>query len=219
MFLSHPPCSLIFIHIPRTGGTSTTNALVNRYGDQNLPRTDRKHVSGRTFKKGLPIEQWRLAYKFTIVRNPWSRMVSLWNFHKGSLDNPERGNERGDRSLAAIGFEGRELKSIKTKIIRSSFCWWLLEFNRMHKWIPYRFNTGRLGLVTVPQIMWLTDDMDRIFRFEQLEEVADTLDLAIPWLNANLLTGTDYRQHYDAEARDWVARVYAPDIHRFGYDF
>ncbi len=214
MYFSYPPASLLFVHIPRTSGTSVTKALTNRYGDRS-PRDLRKHISGRTLCKTMAPEQWRLSYKFTIVRNPWARMVSLWKFHKGSFAAVESG--RGNRSMEAIGFQGEELKKIRKKIQHSSFDWWLLEFNRMHKWIPYRFNTGRLGLVTVPQTMWLTDDLDRIFRFEQLQEVEATLDIALPWMNAS--PSDDYHRHYNQESRDWVARVFATDIHRFGYHF
>jgi hypothetical protein len=212
MYFSYPPASLLFVHIPRTSGTSVTKALTIRYGDRHSPRDVRKHISGRTLCKTMPPEQWRLAYKFTIVRNPWSRMVSLWKFHQGSFEV-----ERGNRSLKQLGFEGDHRRAIKAKILRESFAWWLLEFNKQHQWIPYRFNTGRLGLVTVPQTMWLTDDLDRIFRFEDTDDIEETLGIALPWMNAS--PADDYRRHYNQESREWVDRVFAPDIDRFGYDF
>ena len=179
MYFSHPPASLLFVHIPRTSGTSLTKALTIRYGDRNSPRDHHKHISGRTLRRTMPAEQWRLAYKFSIVRNPWDRMVSLWNFHH---------------------------------VPGQTFSWWLLQ---TFSWSG--FDTGRMVSVTVPQTMWLTDDLDRIFRFESLPEMAITLN--VDMMKATLRSRTDYRKRYNRETRDIVAHAFSSDIRRFGYDF
>jgi len=67
-----------FIHIPKTGGTSLVNFLKNNnieflYGDP--PKGVGKH---------RPAKFWinESSFKFTIVRNPYNRIVSFYNFIK-----------------------------------------------------------------------------------------------------------------------------------------
>ena len=60
----------IFIHIPKTGGTSIEYFFKKKGGQ-------RKHALPRKIKKEFP-SKWENYYKFAFVRNPWDRFVSLW---------------------------------------------------------------------------------------------------------------------------------------------
>jgi hypothetical protein len=66
----------LFIHIPRTGGTSVEKA----FGIDNLWQSspEEKHLSASQARAFYGKEIWKKYFKFSFVRNPWDRMVSLW---------------------------------------------------------------------------------------------------------------------------------------------
>ncbi len=97
----------VFVHIPKTGGTSMALALEDRamaddilIGDTPKALRRRKrvkalHAPGRLWKharlsdidgmEGLPPD----PFVFTMVRNPWDRMVSLYHWARvQSFDDP-----------------------------------------------------------------------------------------------------------------------------------
>jgi hypothetical protein len=74
----------VFIHIPRTGGVCLKWALNAKI--QNLDyMNSHDHSPARARKLLLGDAIWNRIYKFTIVRNPWDRTVSLYHHHKTNL--------------------------------------------------------------------------------------------------------------------------------------
>lgn len=67
---------LIFIHIPRTGGTSIEVALAGK--DWWLIEPETKHLSASMTRKLAGEGKWADYYKFSIVRNPWDRIISMY---------------------------------------------------------------------------------------------------------------------------------------------
>ena len=76
---------LIFIHIARTGGTSVETALVGKDWWRIDPET--KHISAKQAREIYGEKIWNSYTKFSIVRNPWDRVASMWAtkwWHKSS---------------------------------------------------------------------------------------------------------------------------------------
>jgi len=76
---------LIFLHIARTGGTSIESALVGK--DWWLIDSATKHISARQARKHYGEKIWGTYLKFSVVRNPWDRVVSMWaagSWHRAS---------------------------------------------------------------------------------------------------------------------------------------
>lgn len=69
-----PERRLLFIHINKTGGVSIERAL----GIQG----DRQHHTIQQCEQLLNPSEWERTFKFCFVRNPWDKMVSLYNFRK-----------------------------------------------------------------------------------------------------------------------------------------
>lgn len=60
----------IFIHIPKTGGSSINFTL-------GIPR---EHVTAFELRGRIGAERWEKKFKFAFVRNPWDRAVSSFHF-------------------------------------------------------------------------------------------------------------------------------------------
>ena len=72
MMVSHE-FKCIFIHIPKTGGTSVETL----FGNEKHNHDKRERIIE---KIGMP--SWKSYLKFSIVRNPWDRMVSAYSYVK-----------------------------------------------------------------------------------------------------------------------------------------
>ena len=82
---------LIFIHVQKTGGTSIeeTLGIANEWtngstpecqGVPFVPKLFDKHDTATTAKAYYTDAEWTAAFKFSIIRNPWDRLVSYWAF-------------------------------------------------------------------------------------------------------------------------------------------
>ena len=66
---------IVFVHIPRTSGTSIEKILGI---DLDQSKWD-KHLTASQIKNNIGDLAWKESFKFSIVRNPWERVVSLYN--------------------------------------------------------------------------------------------------------------------------------------------
>ncbi|MFO8053169.1 MAG: sulfotransferase family 2 domain-containing protein [Candidatus Omnitrophota bacterium] len=76
MLISHT-YKFIFLHIPKTAGSSVAATLKRNLNKNDLllcPHT--KAVRLKLTAK----DKWKDYFKFTFVRNPWDRMVSAYFF-------------------------------------------------------------------------------------------------------------------------------------------
>lgn len=66
---------LLFVHIPKTGGTSIARSL-------KISLRTGQHDSALKLRDYMPAEDWNSKYKFTIIRNPWDFVVSWYHWHR-----------------------------------------------------------------------------------------------------------------------------------------
>jgi len=196
----------LFIWVPKCAGTSIFTVL-EKHGCLKLKfmahaRKFRNkgsvtfgHMSLETLVERGVVTRGYLdrAFKFGFVRNPWSRMVSLWSYlvEGGILRKGVDFEEFLEKVAAGVSPVG-----------------------------PY--NRKGLSQ-TRPASEWLqegsVDFIGRVERPEDFEALGRHLGIqgAFPVLNTS--SHGDYRQYYTPKTRKIVAELYADDIQRFEYRF
>lgn len=191
---------LVFIHSPKTGGTSICDHLARAHG--SVLRGGAQEFAHRGIGGDVPaahrpngitvhdrLDEVRGKYpqasdyhSFCVVRNPWARIFSFYQ-HK---------LRRGDKDLP--------LGKSFSDIFRVSNC-----------------------LLLQPQTYWCLD-VDTVLHFEQLgdEYGAFIHEFGLPAGLRQLNRTTkpdDYRAYYDVYSHRIVMEFYRYEIERFGYSF
>lgn len=179
----------IFIHINKTAGTSIGKAI-------GLPIKD--HLTAKEVIAKVGQTKWNEAYKFTLVRNPWDKAVSLYEYRrkKGRTDIAARGISFSDWVKMTYG----EDKNYDYYSVRA--------FQPQVDWL--KDNEGKISMDFVGKFESINAD------FEQIKDVIG-LDTGLPYLNASKRVG--YQSYYDDETREIVARWFHEDIDLFAYKF
>ncbi len=206
----------IFVHIPKTGGTSLAQALEARamkddilIGDTPKAVKRRRRLrdlkpSGRLWKHSrladiLGVVSPREMEEFfilTLVRNPWDRLVSYYHWlREQSFDHP------AVRLAHALPF--------------SDF---LRHEETLHS----------IGPAHYASYVRLPDGRERCDLFARIEHFDEDIAPFEAHLGFSLAPlerinssprKRDYRQYYSDSDAEYVARLCARDIARFGYAF
>tara|TARA_R110002096_G_scaffold199271_21_gene383154 strand:+ start:979 stop:1605 length:627 start_codon:yes stop_codon:yes gene_type:complete len=198
----------IFIHIPKTAGTSiekklghfeTLEAGVQDHRTirqiQPEPQPFWKECFAKSDAQSVTARQFRSYYKFTFVRNPWARAFS---WYRNVMDDPRHRAKHQVPDDCSFG-----------------------DFLKHHsdQWAMR------------PQLHWLeakdgTMPLDFVGRFESLNQDFETVakrlglkDQSLPTLMMREGERPSYVAHYDDELRELVEARYHKEIERFGYQF
>lgn len=199
----------IFVHIPRTGGSSIENVIwPGERGAADLwmgfvrPHHNKhqtgglQHLYARHIRQEVGEETFQDFFKFAFVRNPWDKLVSLFAYL----------GRRPDL---------REFMSVPEGTPFADF-------------IELAAQSGHVQ--AAPQVDFIYSEdgeplADFIGRFERLAEDAATVfarigleEAILPAANASARS-RDYRAYYDDATAQRVADLYARDIERFNYRF
>ncbi|WP_380787102.1 sulfotransferase family 2 domain-containing protein [Sphingomonas sp. R86521] len=207
--------SVLFIHIPKTAGTSIEQAL-GIWGDWRIE--DRIKLFGKISSHDLlaagfgshflqhltlsevrtHFEQRSSLFTFSIVRNPWDRLLSLYH--------------RIDPHLASYALEGGvDLASLSF----DCFVPEVLRLKHAHtsSQTAYLRVDGTIAIDFIGRYETLAADIEQIGR-----KLGTRLDLPLVNLGRRREHG-DYRAFYSAETCSHVARFYEEDCDAFGYRF
>lgn len=187
----------IFIHIPRTAGTSIERSIRSDWTWTNFKKE--KHILASTAKL-LYKDYWNDYFKFSFVRNPWDRMLSMSKY---------------------ADFYGCEVENDKINIDQ-----YMQKYPRVE--IDPRSKSVIENVEPIKNAVYLNilnEELDFIGRFENLQEdyskVCSIINCKneIKHIEPNHKKFKHYTEYYDEETREIVAEKYAKDIKYFGYKF
>ena len=206
----------IFVHIPKTGGTALSLALEARamkddilIGDtpkavRRRARVKNMQASGRLWKhsrisdiQGLVCDEELVNFfVFTLVRNPWDRMVSYYHWLR-----EERFQHPAVIVAKAHGFS---------------------EFLN-HRQTVQASGGDQFGHYVTDQQG--VDRCNLFARIENLQQDLAPLEAHLGFSLAQIdrvntsQRDRDYRRYFSDDDADLVANLWAADIQRFGYAF
>lgn len=202
----------VFIHVPKTAGSSIEKVLQKLVNGPHGNKVDEKRyfygweARHKIWLQHATIHQVNNIYsgdlseyfKFGFVRSPWSRAVSdfIWLRRDQRIDGT-----LADYLLVQDGF--KKIKKRQKKVYRLD-----------HTLPQHEFLFDKNG----------TQLVDFIGRFENLQQdfntVCDKIGIPRQQLpHTNKSKHKHYTKYYDEKTKQIVAEKYAKDIEYFGYEF
>jgi chondroitin 4-sulfotransferase 11 len=195
---------IIFIHVPKAAGTSVNTEIYGRFMGHMTAREARSYAS----------EEFAALPSFSIVRNPWSRLVSAYRFATA-------GTGRGENdAVVAKMMHAKRYRGVEFRTFESF----------VHEWLVAK-DLGRIDYVFRPQSLFTHDGVgtgpcmvDFLGRIEFLQQteayVSSVLGRPVSFGHHNRTADSDdYRNWYTPELIRIVGELYAADVKNFGYDF
>jgi len=193
----------IFIHIPKTAGTSIESLFVPNAGKRDVPF---KHTTFNKLHKMSP-DMCRDYFTFTFTRNPYSLLVSTYNWSKNPKNIGQRNKSRWFSKHTFKEFI-LSLNSPPGRLSCRTPVSWIVP-DSQYSYI--QSSDGAINLDYIGKVERLQQDFDIIcdkikINRQQLPHVNET-------------NQKHYSEYYDDETRRIVAKKYAKDIELFGYKF
>jgi len=190
---------IVFVHIPKNAGTSITIS-------KELGFTHVEHKSAKSYIIDTP-DYWRDYLKVAIVRNPWDRFVSCYEYARMPFSywhsNDERQSEFGPHSDYEV------IKELKFTEFARSFA---------ARQVPLSHPCWS------PQYRWICDDnfkilVDKVFRYEDISTDKEFKNIFGNIEKVNSSNRGNYKDYYDEETKEIVRETYKKDIEIFNYSF
>ena len=178
----------VFIHINKTGGSSIEKAL-------NIPF---EHKTALEKIEEIGPRRWNRKLSFTVVRNPWDKVVSHYHYRVKT-------NQTG-LGQTPIGFNEWVKRAYGDQ-------------DPQYYDIPKMF---------MPQVQWIRDHsgnilVDEIIHFEDLEnefrQILDKLGKNVELPHEKKTDRSHYHEYYDQAAIETIRAWFKEDIESFGYHY
>lgn len=204
--------NFLFIHIPKTGGTSITH-LLNVY--RNFDYLTYGHLTVENYRNWIDTQLFNKLYKFSFVRNPWDLQVSTWRY---SVKNHGLTISFKDyimwkfiddtNVLDYNKFANSSLDDQNIDLIRSTFY-----INRVSQIYYLISETGHIMVDYIGNLENIEDDMTNICSYLDIDFQY------IPKINISNYDNIPYQDYYDDESKQIVYDRFKLDIEMFNYDF
>jgi hypothetical protein len=190
----------IFIHIPKTAGSSVKTAL---YGAPKFG-----HIPISAFYKHDPARA-AAFFKFCFVRNPWDRFASAHAYLTQKQGTSSADDHFTDRHLSRFGDFADFVRALEDETAAAPIM----------RYVHFRPQSWFVRLDGVEG-----HAMDFVGRYERLGEDMATVRARLslpegPMTRVRPSKRGDYRTLYDERTQAIVGRLYAEDVALFDYEF
>jgi len=188
----------IFVHIPKSAGLSVNYGLFGRHTGNHLTMAE--------YQLALTRREFDSFFKFTVVRNPWDRLISAYHFLRNGGRNAEDRRWVDEHLSEISNFEEFVLQWVNRSNVRKG-----VHFLPQHTFITLPGSTNPL--------------VDFIGYFENIEADYDHVRNrlgggdALKCENQTRGRRRDYRSYFTEQTREIVQETYREDIELLGYDF
>jgi|TARA_R100000149_G_scaffold63891_1_gene35370 hypothetical protein len=223
---------LIFFHLAKNAGKSICKALqIDK--EHHPPHLNQTVLLGDDIKDSYSKQKWDELNKFTVVRNPWDRMVSLYHFRKKQNDllirlqhkglwEPKNGDSSQEGWLFKKWLLDPEIAGVQNHNV-------FFDYKQYIKNQPKTKGFFKTTTEYINQLDLITDingvlHVDYIIRYENLIEEFESmfkyLNLDPPELpSLNTSSHKKYQEYYDEESKNFIYKLFKKDINYFEYEF
>lgn len=189
--------NILFVHIPKNAGTSVCEYIQCGHGHKGIDVLRENKI------------KYPNALSLCIVRNPWDRIWSLYNYFNMKDSYWHSNTKKAPNKLT------------EQHIITQTKCANFTEFVKL-------VTSRKIDCThTKPQVSWIKDKgqllIDRIIYFEkdintQFNHVLKIDDFQLKCINSSNKPCT-YKEQYTDETRNLIYNFYIEDITEFNYKF
>lgn len=236
-----------FVHVPKNAGMSIAKSLLKdklvkpfSFGAINrkipdlegLPTTMPRRPIHATFSQingVLPLDDYKVG---AFIRNPWDRLFSFFSM----VSIKDAKGKNADKMRHVYSPVAFKIWMLEDKLVLKETGEKVPFIKPLRNGVkPRRFKfmgfESEKTFQTVPQSFWITDNtgeiaVDFLGRYENLQDdynkmIEDVMGVRrVPrLLHVHNSNKPNYRDVYDQEMIDFVAKHNKDDIERFGYDF
>lgn len=183
---------ILFFHVPKAAGTSVINELYGLDGYGHYRPAEAKAIDPSLYNR---------LVKVCLVRNPYSRLLSAYNF--------ARSGGTSDVSVVAMERYKDMPRDFETFVT---------------KWLPHK-SLGEIGVFFHLQTDFIGEGIDAVFKLEEIsafESYVSSIvgtDFKLPKKNFNSERNADYMRLYKTpEMYQVVNDIYERDFRVLGYD-
>ena len=200
---------VVFIHIPKNAGSSVKAFFENK----EFPF---KHKTIEQIKTENP-KAYNSYRKFTIVRNPYDRMVSWYFYLKRSMEGE---HIRGDFRWRSGEYLPSSFSEWVKEPLKEYYPRWKLSDVRddIHTDIEFVGGGRENGIPLLSsQYLWL-DETVKVLKYEKLKEELNKFfnkEIDIP--KSNESKRKNYKNYYNRECLDIVYDRYKEDFKKYNY--
>mgnify|MGYP003626891996 CR=1 FL=1 len=175
---------LIFIHPPRCSGTSIEESMLNG----KLVPDSEKHLNAKQIKD-IVKDEWNSYFKFSIVRNPWDRVISMYHSRHYALQGSGK-------------YAGRSLKYFLENLTTPKWEYGLQCSDYINLSLDFiiKFENRQQDIETLNNKYNLFIDNNIVAR-------------------KNKGRHADYKKYYNKETIKRVSEMFSEDIKQFNYKY
>jgi hypothetical protein len=216
MSIYFPNIPATFIHVPRTGGTS-----FRKWVQKNIPNhirlSEHNYATGsiENVSKTWP----NLGTTFSFVRNPYSRLVSMYEYQYARAEilikDYQPGSLREDSYLDHIRL---------IALSRKGFDYWIEcichdrpEVYNIYDGDPNQVSVNSWFSGSLPDIMIKTEELDT--EFYKIQDLLTDGKCRDPLPRVNAIEHKPYQEYYTYDTKMMVAKKFRDDLDLFEYEF